>query len=190
MKMKARLLQLALGIVVSASLFTSCKKDAVEETNDEELITTMKLTFVPVGGGSALTYQFKDTDGPGGAAPIQQEIELAPSRAYNVTLQLLNETKTPAEDITLEVAAEANAHRFYYEPAAGSNITVSGLNNDGNGVPLGITSVWTTGANATGKLKVTLRHYAGTPPNKAAADPVNSPKSSTDIEVEFNTRIQ
>ncbi len=190
MKMRKQLLRMVLGIAVSASLFTSCKKDPVPEPNVEELITTMKLTFVPVGGGSTVTYQFQDLDGPGGTAPTQQEIVLAPSKTYNVVVQLLNETETPAEDITLEVAAEADAHRFYYEPTAGSNITVSGLNNDGDGIPLGITSVWTTGAIATGKIKVTLRHYAGTPPNKATADPVNSSKSSTDIEVEFNTRIQ
>jgi hypothetical protein len=67
---------------------------------------------------------------------------------------------------------------------------VSNLNNDGNGVPLGITSTWTTTAVATGTINVTLRHYPGNPPNKAANDPVNSPKSSTDIEVSFNTRIQ
>lgn len=50
----------------------------------------------------------------------------------------------------------------------------------------GITSTWTTGAVATGTLKVTLRHYGGNPPGKAIGDDVNSPKSSTDIEVTFN----
>jgi hypothetical protein len=67
---------------------------------------------------------------------------------------------------------------------------VAGLDNDGNGVPLGITSTWTTGAVATGKTKITLRHYGGTPPGKAAGDLVSSSKSSTDIEVDFNTKIQ
>jgi hypothetical protein len=188
--MKTKLFKVVMGILISSTMITACKKDSVEEPNDEEIITTMKLTFVPVGGGATLTYQFKDPDGPGGAAPTQDQIVLAPSKAYNVTVQLLNETKTPAEDITVEVAAEADAHRFYYEPAVGSNIVVSGLNNDGNGVPVGITGTWTTGAVATGKVKVTLRHYGGTPPGKAVGDLVNSSKSSTDIEVEFNTRIQ
>ncbi|MBL7701115.1 MAG: hypothetical protein JNM14_02600 [Ferruginibacter sp.] len=188
--MKTQFMKLALGIMLSGAVLTSCKKDDPEEPNDEEVITTMKLTFVPVGGGTTLTYQFKDPDGAGGTAPTQDEIVLAPAKSYNVTVQLLNETVTPAEDITTEVSAEADAHRFYYEPTAGSNITVGNLDNDGNGVPLGITSTWTSGAVATGKLKVTLRHYAGTPPGKALADPVNSSKSSSDIEVEFNTKIQ
>lgn len=188
--MKKQFIKLVVGILFSATLITSCKKDTVEEPNQEEVITTMRLTFVPVGGGTTLTYQFDDTDGPGGSAPTQDEIVLAPSKSYNVSLQLLNKTETPVADITTEILAEADAHRFYYEPTAGSNISVSGLDNDANGVPLGVTSTWATGVIATGKIMVTLRHYPGTPPGKATGDLVNSTKSGTDIEVEFNTRIQ
>ncbi len=181
--------RIALGVLMATVLMTSCKKDKPEE-NEEEVITTMRLTFVPVGAGTTVTYQYDDSDGPGGAAPTQQEIVLAPSKTYNVTVQLLNKTETPVEDVTLEVLGEKEAHRFYYEPTAGSNITVSGLDTDANAVPLGVTSMWATGAVATGKVKVTLRHYAGIPPNKAVGDPVSSSKSATDIDVEFNTRIQ
>jgi hypothetical protein len=188
--MKKNLLKFSLLVFgVSTLVFTSCKKDK-EEENEEEVITTMQLTFAPVGGGATVTYKFDDPDGPGGAAPTTDQIVLAPNKTYNTTLQLLNKTVNPAEDITSEVAAEPDAHRFYYEPSGGSNITISGLNNDPGGLPLGITSTWTTGAAATGTLKVTLRHYAGNPPNKAANDPVDSPKSSTDIDVTFNTRLQ
>jgi hypothetical protein len=97
---------------------------------------------------------------------------------------------SPPDDITLEVEAESDAHRFYYAPTAGSNITITGLNNDPNGVPVGISSVWTTGAAATGKVTVTLRHFPGTPPGKETSDPVDSPKSSTDVEVVFDSKIQ
>lgn len=187
--MKKQFMKIALGLLAFSAVITSCKKDD-PEPNDEEVITTMILTFAPVGGGATLTYKFDDPDGNGGAAPTQDEIVLAPSKAYNVSVQLLNKTETPPEDVTTEVAAEADAHRLYYEPTAGSNIAVTGLDNDGNGVPLGLTSTWTTGAVATGKLKVTLRHYPNTPPGKAIADPVNSSKSATDIEVDFNTKIQ
>lgn len=188
--MKLQWVRIAFGIFITSALLTACSKDNDPEENEEELITTMKVTFVPVGGGTTVTYQFKDLDGDGGAAPTQDEIVLAPSKTYNVSIQLLNETETPAEDITLEVQAEADAHRFYYQPSGGSNITVGSLNNDPNGVPLGITSTWTTGTVATGTIDITLRHYGGNPPGKDAADPVNSPKSSTDLAVTFNTKIQ
>jgi hypothetical protein len=189
-KMKRKISFAMMAFLASGVLFSSCDKDDVVEANEEEVITTMRLTLTPVGGGSVLTYQFDDPDGPGGANPTKDDIVLAPSKVYNVSVQLLNKTVTPAEDITEEVDEESEAHRFYYEVAAGSNITVNGLDTDTNGVPLGILSTWTTTTAATGKLKVTLRHYPGNPPNKAIADPVNSTKSSTDIEVEFNTRVQ
>lgn len=188
--MKKQLMKVVLGITIAGTLITACKKEKVVEPNEEEVITTMRLTFVPVAGGTTLAYQFDDADGPGGAAPTQQEIVLAPSKSYNVTIQLLNKTLTPAEDITTEILAEADAHRFYYAPTVGSNITAWVVDNDGNGIPLGINSTWSTGAVATGKIKVTLRHYPSNPPGKAAGDLVNSTKSGTDIEVEFNTKIQ
>lgn len=187
--MKRQFMKIALGILISGAVMTSCKKDKVEE-NEEEVITTMKLTFVPVGGGTTVSFQYDDADGPGGSVPTQDEIVLAPSKTYTVTVQLLNKTETPVADITTEVAAESDAHRFYYEPTVASNITVSGLNNDPNGVPVGIESTWTTGAVATGKMMITLRHYPAVPPNKAAGDLVNSSKSGTDIEVNFSTKIQ
>ena len=175
--------------VVLTAVFTSCKKEA-DEPNDEEVITTLRLTFAPVGGGNNLVYQYDDADGPGGNQPTKEEIVLQPNKSYNVSLQLLNKTVTPAEDKTNEINQEGTSHRFYYEPAAGSNITVSGLDNDANGVALGLSSNWVSGAAATGTIKITLRHYSGNPPGKAANDPVNSTKSSTDLEVLFNTRIQ
>lgn len=187
--MKKQLVTIVLGALILCAAFASCSKDK-EEENENEVITTMKLTFVPVGGGTTLTYQFDDADGPGGAAPTQDEIILAPSKSYTVTVQLLNKTVTPAEDVTLEVQGESEAHRFYYDTPGASNIAVSGFDNDTDGVPLGITSTWTTGAVATSTMHVVLRHYPGTPPNKAAADPIDSPKSSTDTEVTFVTKIQ
>ena len=181
----------SLLLLGSATLFmTACEKEDGVEENEEEVITTMQLTFVPVGGGATAVYKFEDQDGPGGANPTIDPIVLAPNKSYNVTLQLLNKSVNPAEDITLEVAEESASHRFYYTPTAGSNITVSNLNNDSNGSPLGITSTWVTTAAATGNVRITLRHYPGNPPNKETADPINSSKSSTDIEVDFTTRIQ
>lgn len=125
----------------SVIMLSSCKKETVGESNDEEVITTMQLTFVPQGGGAALTYKFDDPDGPGGTAPTQDQIILSPNKTYNVTVQLLNKTVTPVKDVTLEVSGEPQAHRFYYQPSAASNITIAGLNNDPSGIPLGITSV-------------------------------------------------
>jgi hypothetical protein len=178
------------ALALLAVLFSSCLKENLEEENEEEVITTLQLTFDPEGVGNNVVYTFDDPDGPGGVLPTQDSIILSPNKTYNVTLQLLNKTLTPPEDITEEVAAEPEAHRFYYIPGAGTNIAVSNLDTDPDGIPLGISSTWTTSAAATGTMKVVLRHYPGNPPDKAMNDPVNSPKSSTDVEIDFFTAVR
>lgn len=189
--MKTQLTKIAFAAFLTTGLLTACSKDDdVAEENEEEVITTMKLTFTPASGGSALTYAYRDADGPGGTAPTIDDIVLAPSTSYAVSVQILNETATPVEDVTTEIEEESDAHRFYFAPSAGSNITVSNLDNDANGVPVGLSSTWTTGAAATGTIKVTLRHYPGNPPGKAAADLVDSGKSGTDAEATFVTKVQ
>lgn len=175
--------------LMGALLFAGCKKDHGED-HEEEVITTVVLRLTPSTGGTALQFTYDDPDGPGGNQPNVQNIVLAPATTYNFTVEFLDKTKNPVANITSEIMEEAEEHRMYYLPGAGSNITVSGLNNDRNGIPLGTSGVMTTGASANGTLRVVLRHYGGNPPNKAAADAVDSPKSSTDADVTFTTRIQ
>lgn len=176
------------SLLVMTLLFTACSKDKAGEGNDEEVITTMNVKFTPVGGGAAVTFSFDDPDGPGGNAPAQNVITLTRGVSYNVVVELLNKTVSPAENITDEVAAESAAHRFYYETTT-PGLTISNLNNDTNGAPLGISSTWTAATAGAGNTKITLRHYPGTPPGKEAADLVNSTKSATDIEVNFVTNV-
>jgi hypothetical protein len=171
------------GLSMLVGGISSCEKDDIEEDNDEELITTMSLKFTPVTGGTSTTFKFDDPDGPGGTAPTLEDIRLNPNTAYNVEVQLLNKTANPVEDVTLEVKAEADAHRFYYLPSA--NVTVSNYDKDANGVTLGIKSTWTTTNAGTGNIIVILRHYANNPPGKLESDLASDPKSDTDIQVIF-----
>lgn len=175
---------LALSVVLLA-----CKKETPEK-NDEEVITTVTVKLTPTDGGNPISFSYEDLDGPGGNNPTIQSIVLDSNKTYAVNLYVLNKTVSPTDTISNEILAEADAHRFYYEPSAGSNITVDSLDRDSNGIPLGLNSRWTIRTAATGTMKITLRHYAGTPPNKLEADPVNSPKSSSDIEIDFPTSIQ
>jgi hypothetical protein len=172
-----------------AVVLTACKKETTE-INDEEVITTVMVKLTPTEGGSSLSFSYEDLDGPGGNNPVIQPIVLDSNKAYAVTLFVLNKSVNPIDTISNEIITEADSHRFYYEPSAGSNITVDSLDRDLNGISLGLNSRWKTGSAATGTLKITLRHYPGTPPNKLEVDPVNSSKSSTDIEVDFPITIQ
>jgi len=180
-------------LIIFASTLLSlnaCKKFSEGETNDEELITTLQLNFTIPGSSSTQSFKFEDLDGPGGNAPVIEPIVLAAGTTYDVSLEVWNKAANPPENTTTEIEEENASHRFYYSPSVGSNIVVSNLNNDDNAVPLGTTSTWQVGTASTGNISITLRHYPGTPPDKQISDPVNSPKSGTDIEVTFNYTIQ
>lgn len=182
--MKNKYLHIFFLAAVVVGLSTACKKDT-PEVNEEELITTVELKFTEVGTTNVSTFKFRDPDGEGGAPPVQfDNIILAPNKAYNMALTLSDESKTPAEDITQEVREEGGDHQFYFVPSA-VNVTVSNLDTDAGGLPLGLSSRWTTTTVSTGTVKVVLKHKPGI---KAAADPISI--GDTDIELDFVTKVQ
>jgi hypothetical protein len=185
--MRKKNMYLALAFMLMLSI-VGCKKDKADP-NEEELITTVKVKLtekVPGGTGAVTTFEFKDLDGGGGAAPSKfDEIVLARGKVYDCALEILNESTSPADNITAEILAEANDHQFYYTATNGL-VAVSNLNNDGKGLPLGLTSTWTAAAAAgTGTLNVTLKHKPGV---KAAGDPVS--KGETDISIDFKLSVK
>lgn len=180
--MKMKHVQLFAVVLFAGLIIAGCKKK--KEDNEEELITTVKVTLTPVAGGTAKTFTWKDADGDGGNAPSIQEITMSPSTSYTCSLQFLDESKSPAEDKTGEVVAEGGDHQVYYEPAAG-NVTINNLNTDGGGLPLGTTSTWASGTAGTNNIVITLKHKPGV---KAAGDAVT--KGETDVQVTFPLKIQ
>lgn len=184
--MKKKMLYVFASAAFLLASLSGCKKDGKAPENEEELITTITLTFTEIGGSATHTYTFRDTDGPGGNAPtLNEQIILAPNKSYNCTILVLDESKSVVEDITDEIKAESDEHQFYFTPA-NVNITVAGLDTDDKGYPLGVKSVWTTGAaSGPGSVKVTLKHKPGV---KGANDNINV--GETDIEIDFAARVQ
>ncbi len=179
--MKMKHIRLFAVVMLAGLIITSCKK---KKDDEEELITTLKIVLRPAGSGSPLTFTWKDVDGPGGSAPIIDSFKVAPATTYSCSLQFLNESVSPAKDVTPEILSEATAHQVYYQ-VTGAQLTFSGFNNDANGLPLGTTSTCISAAASSGSVKITLKHKPGI---KAANDPVT--KGETDIEVVFPAAVK
>jgi hypothetical protein len=184
--MKLTSLKWSLLVATAFSLY-ACDKNENEEPNDEEVITTVRMIYTIPGTTTAITASWEDLDGPGGNNPVIDTIKLQANRTYNAAVLVLDRSKTPVDTVSYEILEEDYEHRFYYNIFSGANINVTNLNKDRNGVTLGTTSTWTTLGAATGNARVTLRHYDEG--GKAEADPVDSPKSSSDIECTFPTRV-
>lgn len=177
---KISLLLALFGVI----LISSCKKDTIDP-NEEELITTFKVEFTEKISRAKQSFEFKDLDGEGGNAPSKfDEIILAAGKSYECELYLLNESVMPVDNITLEIEAEADDHQFYFTSSV-AGLTVTDLNKDTKGLPLGVESIWTTGNAATGFVNISLKHKPGT---KAANDPIT--KGDTDISLDFKVKVQ
>lgn len=160
---------------------------------EEELITTLKLTLTPSGGGPALTVQFQDLDGEGGNPPVVDRIVVDAGTDYDGAVQVLNETESPPENITEEVEEEAEAHQFFFETLGGfSSATVAYadmesdyVTNSGADHPVGLAFTLSVPAGAqNGQLRVILSHF-----DDAPKDGVNQ-SDETDIDVTFQVEVR
>ena len=183
---------LSLSFIVMILFMSSCDTDDPVPANEEELITTVRLTFQkmasgqPSGGPQVFTW--KDDDGSGPTEPVITPITLDAHSTYNLSVTLLNESTTPVTDVTDEVENESDAHQFFVL-SGGVEITAEYNDVDTNGKPLGISHTITTDHFGTGTFTVILIHE----PDKSAAgvangDPTNA-GGETDVHAEFEINI-
>lgn len=139
--------------------------DSDEPPAENEVVTTVVLTFTPDGGGTDLTFSWADPENDGD--PVIDDIVL-PSGAYTLAVQFLNELEDPAEDITEEVEDESDEHQVFFTgsgvegPATATNasavVTHAYGDTDANGLPVGLENDISTVQAGSGELTVTLRH--------------------------------
>jgi hypothetical protein len=185
--MKATIILSALLLIVAVS----CKKEKNNtitnppNPNEEELITTFRITFTDSAGiAPQVVASFVDIDGPGGNAPSAFDtIRLLANKTYHASITLLNESVSPAEDITAEVQEEGVDHLFCFELTSGLHATITRADQDVNGLPIGLLNNWVTGTASTGTATIRLRHQPGVKNGDCAP-------GETDIELNFYTVIQ
>jgi hypothetical protein len=170
--------------LLSLSIF-SCEKTEVEE-EENELITTIKLKLTE--GGSTQTFAYKDLDGDGGKAPTIDNITLKANKTYTLAVELLNESVSPAQDLTKEIEAEKDEHLFVYTSSPATLFTYTYGDKETRNFPVGLTGTLKTTTAGSGKLKVQLRHQPpanGNPTKNGTVTP-----GSDDINVDFNVAVQ
>ena len=151
--------KLLLALCIAASLSLACGSDDPEPPNEEELITTVNVTFTNNGQtDEAVTGTFRDIDGPGGEAPTITGVQLSANSSYTVTVEFLNESETPAEDVTAEVREEDLDHQVFFVIGGNIGITYSYGDQDSQGNPLGLTGTLTTTVAGNADIQVVLVH--------------------------------
>ena len=185
-----RLKLIHVSFIAFAAVLSCNDSDDPIIINEEEVITTVTATLTPVGGGTVITLQSRDLDGDGPNVPvITISGNLAPNTTYSGAIEVLNESVTPAENITEEVEEEGDEHQFFFTPT-NNVVTVAYADMDINGDPIGIEFTLTTTNASSGNLTVTLIHE----PNKNAAGvssgDITNAGGETDAEATFAIGVQ
>ncbi len=182
-----------LAIIFTITVLSACSDNDPDVINEEELITTLRVTLTPQVGGSAITLEYQDLDGDGPNEPVVSVSgDLRSNTVYDGSIEVLNETEDPAEDITAEIREEDEEHQFFFSlaPEIGS-ITYD--DEDSNNNPIGLSFEMTTispfATPVSGTLVITLRHE----PNKTATGvqdgDITNAGGETDISATFTVTI-
>lgn len=108
---------------------------------------------------------------------------LKANSVYTVAVQFLDDTKSPAGDVTTDIYDRRNYHLICFA-VTGANLTVARTDLDTNTPPLqvGLQDAFTTTGASSGSLNVQLRHQ----PNAKNGD---CTPGSTDADVNFPVTI-
>jgi hypothetical protein len=191
----------SLIIAIGITSLTSCDADEPKKEDTPELITQATLTFTP-SSGSAVIVTATDPDGEGAQdLTIDGPINLEAQKSYTLEISLINGLAKPGDpeyDITKEVEEEGHEHRFFFgwtsglfsNPAGNGNLDngsddVKYEDSDEKGLPIGLSTSWTTGAATSGNFRVVLKHQ---PELKTASSDSNT--GETDLDITFEVNIQ
>jgi hypothetical protein len=180
-----------ISLALLGLLVISCNNDEVvvpPVTNEEELITTVKVTLT--NGSNSIVLQSKDLDGDGPNAPVVTVVgNILANTTYVGSVQFLNESVNPADNITEEILAEDEDHQIFYQLSSGLG-TITYTDNDSNNKPVGLGFTYQTNAVGTGNLVVTLRHLPSKSAPGVASGNIANAGGSTDAEVTLRITIQ
>ena len=166
-----------------------------------ELITKVTLNFSPAVGDPVVVTA-TDPDGEGVQdVQVDGDIKLEATKRYSLSLSLANGLVKPSDpeyDVTEEVAAESDEHIFFFswtndifsDPSGNGNIDnraddVNYQDEDVNGLPLGLETIWTARAPSSGEFRVVLKHQ---PDLKSATS--ESGIGETDLDLTFTVDVE
>ena len=170
-----------------------CKKDEQVVTPPipgEEYITTVKLRVENLATPNDTMWATwkdltpDDTNAPDTTLAI---LSVKKNNSYKLAVYILDETKSPAVDITPDIRERGNYHRFFLIPTSSiaSKVVVTPTDYDSNSPALyiGLNNLVTISDTiASGKLEGILKHQPNTKDGTLAP-------GSTDIDVFFQFNI-
>lgn len=185
--------------IISIRFLTGCDPIEPKPENEEEIINKVTLTFVKTGGAiDERVFIAFDSDGNGSTPIIIDEIVLELNTLYTLDIKL--ENTMAGVNLTTEIENESEEHMFFFawsdvysNPIGTGNIGPGQRNQpinyndtDSNGLPLGLSTTWTTAATSQNSgFRILLKHQPGI---KSATS--SSEEGESDLDLTFAIRIQ
>jgi hypothetical protein len=167
-------------------LIHSCKKEetaVAPPAPGNEFLTTVQLVITNSSNPADVqTRSVKQLPGQ----PIDYSnatLSLKKNSTYNIVVKFLDETKTPAGNVTDDIYARRNYHLVCFT-VTGANLTVTRTDLDTNtpALPVGLSDNFVTTGASTGSLNLQLRHQ----PNSKNGD---CAPGSSDADVDFPVNV-
>jgi hypothetical protein len=187
-------------------LIFACSKDEdPDPSNEEEVITLVRLEVTKVGSTDTIKYDFEveghdhddhegeeeDDDDHDDHDGEHTEIELEANSTYNVSMFIYNDTDpNNVENITLEIIEEKDEHHIFYaitDELSGFSIAPASDDTvDSNGKSLNIKTTWTTTGETSGDVIAYLIHE----PSSKTGNTRTDFGGATDFEIEFEVHVE
>lgn len=187
MKQSHSLLIIASALTLTFFIGSCGSKESPQPEEENELITTIRLNFTENGTSTTQKFEWKDTDGDGGNAPVSSRITLKSGRTYALEIEFLDESKTTADNKTAEIKAKGDEHLVVLTPTPSSLFSYTPNDKDSRNFPIGLSGTVTTGSINQGTLRVQLRHQPpvnGQPVKNGTVTP-----GSDDVNITFDAVV-
>lgn len=191
MKKLQKINSLLLGFLIIFIAVSCSETTDPEEVNEEELITTVNITFTNTqDSNDVVMASFEDQDGPGGNDGITTNPTFSANTTYTVQIEFLNESVTPTDDITLEVEEEGDEHQVFYVMSSTLNISVAYNDEDVNSLPIGLNTTFTVGDAGMGTMDAILVHRPTKTNAGVSEGDITNAGGDEDINISFDVTIQ
>jgi hypothetical protein len=193
----------AISMIAAIGLFlVSCDDpEAPEPENEVEEFTYIELIFTNENNPNDVRKGiWEDADGFGPGAPvILQQPTLAANTPYVLTFVMENRLLNPVENLLDEIEDEEDEHQIFFEfdtdifssptgvgNVANRNGAINYLDQDTNGLPVGLRTRWVTGEPVNNaRFRVILGHQPGVKSATSAWD-----SGDIDWDITFQLTIQ
>jgi len=174
-----------LTLILFIFVVFSCSRNNIDIADDNEGITTVQLTVVPVSDSfsdteidtkSGINYFWRDGKG--------DLVQLDKNQNYYLQISYLNESGLGVTDETEEIEKESDAHLVLIKPTPEDLINTKFLDKDTKGRKVGLKNKVKGSNKGGGNLRIILLHQ---PPvhGKDVKDGLNENVGSTDSDVSF-----